>query len=545
MEDTAYTGYVDRNEWRWILLVSVTLLMINLIPYVVLALAATNNANWQFMGVLHDYVDGAASLARVSRGMHSELLVPFFHTPEENPPILLEPIYPLIGQFTALTFRSPVITFHLFRAGAALLMYLAIYQLGATIWLRERPRRIFFILATIGSGVGWLVSMVGILPAGLLPDLTVPLIYPFYSAAANVHYPLAMAFAALLAARVIPRFRPGAVHRERAVDLIVMALLVLGLSGTYVSALLPLMLATAFLFLATWIRNRRLSANIRLWMIVFVAAGAPMLTYASVLFLSNAHYRQWIIERAAGEVTPLTLLLGVLFPVLIAIPGLLRAIRRFEPDGDRFMICWVLTMVTVWALPIPGEAGYLFGLMIPIGYFATRACEDFWFNYIKRRHRGLLYVIVVTVLMLSHALWLLLPLVPIQRNWQSVNANVLDRSYTESFGWLSQSLDHDQVVLTAPQVGVWVPYWLGARVVYGHPAETLDANEKLGLVYEWYAIAHADDPRCEDLIDRYEVAVVVVGPYEERIGPVACATSLLPGATFGEVTIYITRYAGQ
>jgi hypothetical protein len=44
--------------------------------------------------------------------------------------------------------------FHVARVFASLFMYVALYQLAASIWSRVRARRVFFVVASIGAGLG-------------------------------------------------------------------------------------------------------------------------------------------------------------------------------------------------------------------------------------------------------------------------------------------------------------------------------------------------------------------------------------------------------
>src|SRR5262249_50762606 len=93
-------------------------------------------------------------------------------------------------------------------------MYIAIYHLGSVIWPRMRPRRLFFSLIAVGSGLGWLGLIFlarpgGIDPTSLPTDFSIPESIPFYATFVNPHFPLAIALIALLAATFVMVFRPG------------------------------------------------------------------------------------------------------------------------------------------------------------------------------------------------------------------------------------------------------------------------------------------------------------------------------------------------
>src|SRR5260221_5578282 len=108
---------------------------------------------------------------------------------------------------------SGLLIFPIARLVTGFIMYISIYYLGSVIWPRLRPRRLFFSLLAIGSGLGWLFLVFfgrgSSLDAATLPsDLAIPESIPFYSTFVNPHFPLAIALTALLASMFVVVFRP-------------------------------------------------------------------------------------------------------------------------------------------------------------------------------------------------------------------------------------------------------------------------------------------------------------------------------------------------
>ncbi|PJF20612.1 MAG: hypothetical protein CUN56_15290, partial [Phototrophicales bacterium] len=210
---SGFTGYVTPGEWRWVLVVSILFVGLAFIPF--LWILANNNAEsgWQFMGALHAHVDASAYLSRIRQGMEGKLLVQFLHTPENHAAFIMQPIYPLLGQVSRLASDqlSPILVFHVARVSVTVFMYLALYQLAATIWMRIRTRRVFFVLVAVGSGFGWLMLLItGNLKSLTLPiDIILPQVSPFFAGLVSVHTPLALACLALLVAIIIAALRPG------------------------------------------------------------------------------------------------------------------------------------------------------------------------------------------------------------------------------------------------------------------------------------------------------------------------------------------------
>jgi hypothetical protein len=238
------------------------------------------------------------------------------------------------------------------------------------------------------------------------------------------------------------------------------------------------------------------------------------------------------------------LILGFGFPLLLALPGIWRALRRFEPDGDQFMALWLGAMVVAIYAPTNIHQHFVVGMMIPIGYFAARSIEDFWFNHLTGRWRMRLFVGLVPVMALSHVLILFLPILPLMTRTPDQSAGIfLERDYAAAFRWLDDRTTPSDVILASPNVSAWLPGHVNARVVYGHPAETLQADIKRQAVLDWYTTQDATS--CDALLNgkytfgrAYRVSYVLMGPEERQLGDAPCLSQLRWVVTVDRVDIY-------
>jgi hypothetical protein len=524
------TGDIIRSEWRWVSAVTITLLLLVFSPFIIVTLLNPPNEQWQFMGALHDYQASAAHIARIQQGAEGDFLVHFRHTPEDHFSALIHPVYPVLGQLSRFTVRSPLTIYHLARILAAFFMYLALYQLAASIWVKVRTRRIFFIIASIGSGFGWIYALVtGLDTTRIVPDLMLPMIYPFYSSAVNVHYPIAIGLLALLVGVTIVIFRPG-MKQNPSLDNggVVVFLASLGSAFVAPEALIPLAIAFALSTLAQWIVKRNITIRELRWGLWVLVPALPIVVYYVITVLNNPFVAEWIRQRSGQPPMIWLLVLGLGLPLLLAVPGIWRAVRRFEPDGDRFMLLWMLAMLGCAYLPLRLNQLYLLGLMLPIAYFATRAIEDYWFNFVKRRYRRVVYVVGIIVMSLSSFLWLYLPSLPLIEGWSDVTGMVLEQNYVTVFDWLSERTDSNDVILTAPEVGAWVPVWADSRPVYGNAVDTFNAVAKEQDVLAFYQSVDPSAEICTRLVDTYHIDYIIVGSREARLGDHACVQNYTP-----------------
>jgi len=539
------TGHVNPKEWRWVFIVSILLVGLAFIPFLWVVMNNNTESNWQFMGALHSHAEASAYLSRIRQGMEGDILVRFMHTPEPHQSVILQPVYPLLGQVSRLAADnlSPILVFHVARVSVTVFMYMALYQLAATIWTRVRTRRVFFALVAVGSGLGWLSLVLG--GASIPIDLTYSHLSPFYSGLVSIHVPLTIACLALLGAIVIAALRPGVmtvptVRNSGLVAFVLGIVLVLLYPEAYLLLVISVVLTVVFQwYFAKQVTNREL-----LWMMWTLVPALPFLIYNVLVLRSNVFVQEWIQQRSSQVVDPLQLLLSLGILLLIGLPSIYRAIRRFESDGDRYMIIWLLVSCIGALLPIDIRIHFLVGVMIPVAYFATRSIEDVWLQYFQRRYRTITFALVVVLVMISNLVALLTPLIPIaSQNSLDSQGLIASRDYGVALNWLEQRVTATDVVLASPEISTWIPLWLGTYTVAGHPHETMDSRMKFDTVADLYQ--RDNDADCDDALrrldgfnGRYTINYVIYGLQERQYGDAACLRDLTFVASFGDVEIY-------
>jgi hypothetical protein len=531
--------YVTPAEWRWVIVVSSGLALLVFLPFLWVAISGVGS-NWQFMGVLNNYRDGATYLAKMFQGAEGNWLVRFLHTPEQQNGTFLQIIYPALGQLARLARISPIAMFHAARVVASLMMYMALYHLGATIWTRIRTRRVFFVLVAVGAGFGWLF---GPLTGDThFPDLLIPEIFPLYSSIVNVHFPLTLACLALLASVIIRAFRPG-MNMGPTVNNggLTAALVSLGLALLYPQSLVPFLGAMGVYILLHGWSARRIHMDELRWGLIAGAPVLPVFVYYLVILNDNPIVVEWNRQNVTLAPPVLNLLLGLGLPLIMALPGLYRALRRFEPDGDQIMLLWLVVMLLLIYFPTNVQRRFAVGMMIPLAYFGTRALEDFWFRRINRPWRYRLAAVVVPFIAISQVFVLVAPVLPLISGHPDKSGGLLlEQDYRAVFDWLESTNRGRFVVLASPNVSAWLPGWTGGQVVYGHPFETMDAASREAAVLAWYS---GDRPPedCDSLLytSEYQVDYVLVGPQERALGSASCAEGLRVLARFGSTVIYV------
>lgn len=537
---------ISAAEWRWVIVISGILVALTLVPYA-WALASNNaDDNWQFMGVLANPKDGATYLSKIEQGRNGAWLFELRHTPEAHNGAGFHVFYLFLGHAARLTGLSTVLIFHLARVATSLFMYIALYQFGATVWVRLRPRRLFFALVAVGAGLGWLLLLID--PDAIAIDLKMPEAFPFFASFANPHFPLTIACLALIASTFLEAFRRGFSAEPTAdnggLQVMVMSM-VLALIQPF--ALVPIGSAlVAYLLVRAYLTRRIPSHELR-WSSMLWLPALPFAVYYAAVFRFNDVMAAFNEQNITPSPAPYLYLFGYGMLLIVALPGLVRAVRRFERDGDQFMLLWFVLNVVLLYAPINVQRRLTVGLIIPLVFFAVRSLEDFWFFKVPKRWRAPALAALFVLLLPTNLLNLSIPLFGVTASPESglENGLLVETDYWDAFRWLDRRGDRDAVALAAPTVSVWIPAYTSARVVYGHEYETVPAKERKQQVEAWYR--GADCTTLTNSAVPFHVDYIFLGPQERALADddataARCVESLPADTlreTFGDVTVYI------
>jgi hypothetical protein len=539
---------ISPSEWRWVIVFSGLLVAATLLPYIWAFALNVPPDRWQFMGMLANHIDGATYISKIGEGINGQWLFTLNYTAEPHTGVAINEFYLLLGHIAGLLHIPALMMYHLARLVDGFIMYVSIYYLGASIWNRQRARRLFFSILAVGSGLGWLIV---IFNASLLPsDLNIPESIPLFAIFTNPHFPLAIALIALLASIYINVFRPGfskfpdVTNGGIGVILVTIALCIVQPQGW-----VPIAAALCLYIGITAVRTRRIPNLELAWVALAILPAIPFFVYYFVVSQDKGLFQSWSSQNVTPSPSPLAYFLGFGLILLIALPGIWRGVRHFERDGDRFMIIWLLSNFLLLYAPLSLQRRLAIGLIIPLVYFAVRSLEDYWFYRISPRWRDAALVAVFVFIVPSNALSFMIPLFGVSNPKEGLsNAMLLPVEYVTAITWLNNNTPDGSIVLASPQASLWIPAYTTDRVVYGHPFETVNSRVKLEEVKDYYRGRDCSIP------SRYGVNYILAGSLEQNlnfslpssgytVNTFGCLTllkSAKPLAQFGTLQIYAT-----
>ncbi|GAB4397404.1 MAG: hypothetical protein OHK0052_19680 [Anaerolineales bacterium] len=538
------------RDRRFVILWAVILMLLTSLPYL-LGYAVQGEA-WRFTGFVFGVEDGNSYIAKMTGGSAGAWLfrTPFSAYPQSGALAFLP--YLLLGKLAAppALHEQLVALFHLFRlAGIGLTVWATWDFLG--FWLPDRTlRRWGLVLATVGGGLGWLLTLTG--NAAFLGDLPLefysPETFGFLALYGLPHLAVGRAFL-LWALLILARGERYSGWRAG------LFLLGLGLMQPLTAAIAWMILAAVLTVGALWLWWRAcvtLAADWGAWRALLGRVGiagvvsAPLVGYSVIKFATDPFLQLWTLQNRILSPNPLHYLIawGWLLPLAVWGGWLLWRADDVQTESGAFVM---RLLPLAWALLLPflAYAPYNLQRRMPEGGFVALSVLALvglsrWQaqNARVRRWgaRGLVLPLLPSAvfLLLGGALTVLNPALPLFRPADEVAV----------FTQLAQVAQPGEVVLTAYETGNALPAWAAVRVVIGHGPESARLEELRPRVAAFYA-AETDSQARWALLREFNIRYVFVGPAERALGAwqPRAADGFVRLFEQGEYAVYAVQFA--
>jgi hypothetical protein len=517
----------------------------------------------RFTGIVFDVVDTAQYYAWM-RAFAERPLIANPLTPEPGAHRFFNLQWWLLGQLAYRTPLGPTATYQVLRV-VALVAFVAALVLFCERTVRPQ-RALAFALTLTSSGLGWLLVLVKYArgEADLRWPLAVQIGEPntFFSAMAFPHLLVAGALSVAIFWTFLRALDTSGWPRRRWLALACGLTLVLGLSHGY--DLIPVIVIPGVTALLLAWRSRRVRAlwppTPAIWAAAAITLAAlPPALYSLSLTRLDATWRGVLAQYGnAGVFTPappqLLILLGVPFP--LALWQLRPAAWRATDAGQLFLRVWFSAGFALLYVPTNYQVKMLTAYQVPICLLAAQTLAAIGAWLIPRlRHmtwlrtpRSLqaaplllaaLFVAAAALTNLYLAGW---RAVDLQRAQYPYYLSAGDVQALTTIGAVAQP---GQVVLSSPNLGVFVPVYSDARPFVAHWAQTLDFFARRDLAERAYAATTSADER-RRLVETNGIRFVLAGPAEAAFAdtttPARFPLPLVPDGTSG-TAVYRTEPA--
>jgi hypothetical protein len=510
-------------------------------PYV--AAYRSAGADHVFGGFLINYQDGNTYLAKMYQGWLGEWRFRLPYTAQPGSGAYLFLFYLLLGHVARIFNLSLIFTFHAARFFGSLLLLLSLYHFFKRLLPEPRRHTLAFVLAALGSGLGWLALPFGALTA----DYWVAEAYPFLSAYTNPHFSIGLS---LLLWLLLP---PQSVSRQPFVWKAVAYLLVsasLGIMSPF-GVVVALMVLAGLLAWNLWAGKPWLAKDSGLehlstvvlharqhWalqrMLLITAAGVPWLVYDLWVTRSDAILAGWNAQNVTPTPPLWDLVLSLSPLLLLALPGAVAAIQK-KQEPLYLLVVWAGLGLALLFLPFGLQRRFMMGIYVPLAGLAVPGLERLTAG---SRRRYVLSAALVLLLVLPTNVTVLLA----ARHGMRTHAPelYLSRDEANAFSWMKGNTPQEAIVLAAAKTGLLIPGHTGRRVIYGHPFETVNADQEYRLVESFFKYPSELDTgeAPEEFLSRRGVDYVFVGPSERALGGAPVVYNMEAVFNSGQVTLY-------
>jgi hypothetical protein len=497
-----------KKDFLWILAVSVLILFWGSIPTWTGYQLETQEL--RFRGIYFDSQDYAVHLATMQAGMQGEWAYQFRFTTEPHRAAFLKLFYIVLGHFSRWFGLAPDSTYHLARWLLGLLALFALYKLMRQIFADLFWARIAFLLAALGSGLGWLQLIFDWTSSKITPiDFWVIGDYIFFSLSIFPHFAFVTALTCFVVSLWLDFLKQP---RWANIPWIGLASILVQFVNPIAFAPVDASLFGAMLF-SFW-QSKKTDKEQILALFAIAVTQIPLLIYNFVVLSNDPLWSQFTAQNQTLSPPPEYYLWGFALFWPLTVLGLILAFRtKSAALGGAFF--WIIAGFLLAYAPVYIQRRFLQNITIPFAILATAGLIQLFETGAARipglfRWRSSLILLVVFLISLS-SIQIGLGQAAYLRTYPETL--FYPAGLDQAAGWFGENARYNDFVLASEQTSQVLAQKTGLRAYLGHPMETLDYQTKLANVQAFFQGGSTE------LAGR-PIKWVVYGPLEQTFNPV-------------------------
>ncbi len=501
-------NWKDKKDLLWISILSALILIWSSLPTWAGQLAQTNDLH--FRGIYFDPQDYSVDSSMIQAGMQGDWAYEFRFTTELPHPAYVRMFYITLGHISKWIHLAPERTYELARWIFGFSALFAIYDLFRRIFPDRFWARTGFLLAALGSGLGWLQLLLHWSSGSITPiDFWFIDGYILFSLSLFPHFTFALTGMCIAMSLWLEYLKT---RRWQYILWIALVAILVQATNPIAFAVVDIGFVGAVLF--AWWQDRKIQCRDVGSLALLALAQLPLLAYNFIVLTRDPIWSQYTIENQTLSPPFLYYVWGFALFWPLAIAGGAVALKQKIPALGAALF-WIVIAFLLAYSPFEIQRRFLLGITIPMSMLAVWALKEF-FETVAAKSPGLNrwrsgFILLFIFIASSSSIYL------------SLGRAVYLQTHPAEFfypagidgavQWLNQHAPADDFVLASKQTAQIVAQKTDLRVYYGHEMETLNFLAKQEDVKSFY-----ENNNPSDWINSTSVKWIIYGPLEQEIG---------------------------
>lgn len=549
---------INRKEWLAALSVALFTAVLGLLPY---WLGAANPPEGQvYMHLIMNAEDSLTYWAKMLQGLDGawQYTIPF--TPEPHDSAAVGVFYVWLGQVARLLTVPLTAVWHGARFVAAIILFMMTFWFTAVFLTNKLARWTGFLLALFGSGFGWLLFISGqTYWLGAFPiDFKQPGAHLFFTALTFPHISLGTALILfdMLVFKWISdsSLLPETISEKKLWRWVIVAglgNLMLGIAYPFLIYIVALTAVILYLYLLFKARKILWSRGFQIATIFLIPA--PLYLYYLSVWQTNEVFHIWDVQ--AGTPSPPWPHYLVGFGLMLLLALIFWWKRPSRRSSYAVLFCWLTAVALLIYAPLGPQRRFVQGVHVGLSILATAGLlmvviprlqrTRLWQKIIQNprynSQKLSRFIIILFLLMMSLSNFILLA--DVSRVAGLTQPDLFFRTTSEvtMSSWLREN-EPEAIILGDYQTGNLVAATAGNPVMLGHWAETVDFDNKVTAVSQFFSESASHEWR-QTLLADFNIGFVWYGPREKELGGFDPETAvyLHPIHQIDNITLYAVQ----
>jgi len=509
-----------------VVLIAFAAVVLSTLPYAIGFASQTSDV--VYIGALNNSPDYAAYLASMQLGARGEWAFHFLFSSEPQQAVYTKLYYIFFGHLATWMGLSLVATFHLVRIFFGLTSCLAAFWLISCVFSSEKERLFAYGLAVFGSGIGWLLLILGrsIIRGSYPIDLWLSDAYLFMGMAANSHFAAITTFLAGMLASFLSFIKQPKAWK---IFLTVCFSILIQLNTPYI----PILVDMALLGCVSVVACERKSIPWRLigLLIVIGLFQLPLLAYNAFIFSGDPLLRIFAAQNSNPSPPFFHYIFGfaLFWPfVLLGLWGFLRRMRQSDRNspsdqsgvsfaGLGAALAWITIALVLAYATTTLQRRFMHAFVLPLSILASYGYFHVFVPFTQRSRlpwlarRSASLAVLISLFASLSSIYVSLGYVLFLR--QHPPSLFEAKTVVEAVSWLGDHAQAKDCVLSSEITGQLVASRAGLPVYLGHLYETINYTYKLAQVKDFYSGSFKPE-----LLSPSGCRWVFLGPHEKDLG---------------------------